>query len=337
MKLLVVKMSSLGDVVHCLPAVTDLLAARPDVVIDWVVEEGFQAIPAFHPGVRRVIPIAIRRWRSNWWRFRREVNEFLKALKHEQYDVILDAQGLYKSALVAALAQGKVEGFDRASAREPLATLGYQAHHGVARELHAVERQRQLFAKTFNYPVPNHLDYGLGGDNPPASKDIFFFHGTTWASKHWPEASWIALAKLCDSAGYRVVLPFLGDEEQARATTIVKQTNNAVLLAAGSLQELGQHLAGAHAAVSVDTGLGHLAAAFNVPLVALYGPTSPKLTGAIGPRQISLADTDLTCAPCMNRACKYAADSSKIHPPCFERLTAERVFSNLMEQLRVHG
>jgi heptosyltransferase-1 len=265
------------------------------------------------------------------------VSDFLRDLKREQYDLILDAQGLLKSSLVARLARGKVAGFDSASAREPLATLGYQSQHPVARDLHAVERQRQLFAQVFNYPVPKTLDYGLVKDATPDSDDIFLFHGTTWASKHWPEQTWIELGKLCVNAGYRVVLPFLGDDERARAEDIVAQTDNAALLQTGSLQELGRQLAGARAAVSVDTGLGHLAAAFNVPLVALYGPTSPRLTGAIGPRQVSLADSDLACSPCMNRSCKYAAESSKIYPPCFERLTAERVFSNLMDQLRVHG
>lgn len=331
-------MSSLGDVVHCLPALTDLLHAEPDVDVDWVVEEAFESIPRFHPGVRRVIPVAIRRWRKNWWRYRQEVSDFLKALRQEQYDCVVDAQGLIKSALVSRMARGNVSGFDRRSAREPLASVSYQNGVSVPRGLHAVERQRQLFAHIFQYSRANQLNYGLSGEADPggASKDVYFFHGTTWASKHWPNEAWLELAERCSGAGYRVVLPFINEAEQKRAEGIAKQVPTARLLAPGSLALLGQGLSKAAGAVSVDTGLGHLAAAFNIPVVAVYGATNPNLTGVTGPQQVSIADSDLSCSPCLNRACKYAPESSKIHPPCFERVTPERVFSALVKQLQVN-
>lgn len=335
MKVLVVKMSSLGDVVHCLPAVTDLLRAEPDAVVDWVVEEAFEPIPQFHPGVHRTIPIAIRRWRKHWWRHKSEVREFIATLKHEHYDRVVDAQGLFKSAVVASLARGEVAGFDQYSARERIAAYSYQSLHSVSRNLHAVERQRQLFAQVFQYPLSDGLDYGLDVETGVDSEDIYFFHGTTWASKHWPDSAWLELARRCSDAGYRVVLPFIGEQEQRRAEGIKTHIPTVKLLPPASLADLGQGLSRAAGAVSVDTGLGHLAAAFDVPLVAIYGATSPDLTGITGPQQISLTDSGLPCSPCLNRVCKYEPESSKIHPPCFERITPERVFSNLMTQLRV--
>ena len=333
MKVLIVKMSSMGDVIHCLPAVTDLLRNMPDTSVDWVVEEGLQDIPALHPGVRRVIPIAIRRWRKRWLSAGAEIQNFRSELHSESYDLVIDAQGLVKSAVVAAMARGTVTGFDRKSAREPVANLLYRKHIAVARDMHAIQRQRRLFAQIFDYPIPAKLDYGLGQTKATPSKDIIFFHGTTWASKHWPDHYWLELAQRCASSGYRVVLPYFDSAEQARAETIMASIDSARTLPPGSLKELSRSLVNAAAAVSVDTGPGHLSAAFNVPLVAVYGPTSPRLTGIVGPRQISLAESALDCAPCLNRNCQYSPDSSNIYPPCFQTVTPERVFQSLLQQI----
>ncbi|MGK0338836.1 MAG: heptosyltransferase-1, partial [Candidatus Azotimanducaceae bacterium] len=134
MKVLILKTSSMGDVIHCLPAVTDLLQNFPDAIVDWVVEEGLQDIPAFHPGVRRVIPIAIRRWRKRWLAAIGEIRNFRRTLRAESYDQVIDAQGLVKSALVAGMAKGPVAGFDRQSAREPVANFFYGKHVAVVRD-----------------------------------------------------------------------------------------------------------------------------------------------------------------------------------------------------------
>ncbi|MFT4796753.1 MAG: heptosyltransferase-1 [Candidatus Azotimanducaceae bacterium] len=343
MKVLILKTSSMGDVIHCLPAVTDLLQNFPDAIVDWVVEEGLQDIPAFHPGVRRVIPIAIRRWRKRWLAAIGEIRNFRRTLRAESYDQVIDAQGLVKSALVAGMAKGPVAGFDRQSAREPVANFFYGKHVAVVRDMHAIERQRKLFAQIFDYQVPAELDYGLrqpktlsskvAPSKVAPSKDIVFFHSTTWASKHWPDQYWLELAQRCADSGYQVVLPYVDSLEQARAETIAASVDSARTLPPGSLLELGRLLVAAAGAVSVDTGLGHLSAAFNVPLVAVYGPTSSRLTGIVGPRQASLADPVLDCAPCLNRNCQYSPDSSNIYPPCFETVTPERVFQSLLQQM----
>lgn len=333
MKILVIKMSSLGDVIHCLPAVTDLYQKQSNVVLDWVVEEGFQDIPALHPGVRRVIPIAIRRWRKSWFASRKEIRSFIKDLRRESYDLVIDAQGLLKSALVGRIAKGTRVGFDRSSAREPIASLAYQHSYQVTKNKHAVLRLRELFAAALDYEIEEVYDYGLPSASLTPGTDIFFFHGTTWASKHWPEAYWIALGHLCQKAGYRVVLPYLDHSEQSRAEKIARAVEGAKVLPPGSLSQLGFELAHAAGAVSVDTGLGHFATAFNLPLVGIYGPTSHRLTGIVGPRQVSLSDSTLACAPCLNRTCKYAPDSSNIYPPCFELVTPEMVFKTLVQQM----
>jgi heptosyltransferase-1 len=336
---LVVKMSSMGDVIHCLPAVTDLLHAVPGTRVDWVVEEGFADIVRMHPDVHRVIPIAVRRWRGNWFKHRAEVAAFRRTLQATEYDVIVDAQGLIKSALVAALARGPVIGFARDSAREAVASLSYADTYSVPKTLHAIARQRRLFSGRFGYKLTPGFTYGLSGAPGPASGRIFFLHGTTWASKHWPEAYWIELATLCTANGYTVQLTHNNEAERSRAERIAEAVQNVEVVAAGSLSHLAKLLARAEGAVAVDTGLGHLAAAYNVPLVGLYGPTSPELTGVHGPRQLSLQQTgeqlDLTCAPCMNSHCRFkpGEHSSNIYPPCFAELSPARVFELLRGQM----
>ena len=143
-KILLVKMSSLGDVVHALPAVQDAVQRGHEV--DWVVEEGFADVARLHPGVRRVLPVAWRRWRRDLAASGEEMTSFLSTLRERQYDLIIDSQGLIKSATVALLARGARAGFSHTSAREPWASFAYRSKIRVARTLHAIDRQRLLFA-----------------------------------------------------------------------------------------------------------------------------------------------------------------------------------------------
>src|SRR5689334_8016326 len=165
LKILFVKTSSLGDVVHHCPAVSDVARAIPGAAIDWVAEEPFAAVAAMHPAVRRVIPVAVRRWRGAWWRaaVRGEVAGFRRALTEERYDAVVDAQSLVKSALISRLADGPRHGMDRASAREPLAAWFYDVRHAVPRGAHAVERNRRLTALALGIPADCPVDYGLNG------------------------------------------------------------------------------------------------------------------------------------------------------------------------------
>jgi heptosyltransferase-1 len=336
LKILIIKTSSLGDVIHTFPAVTDAANAIPGVRFDWVVEEAFQEVPGWHPAVERVIPVAVRRWRKGWLAARRsgEIAAFRKQLAEESYDLIIDAQGLIKSALIARMAQGERAGLDRHSAREPLAAVGYQRKISVARKMHAIERVRSLFAQALNYSLPDGApDYGI--DLSPASESeppyLLFLHGTTWTTKLWPEQYWKELAQLADSAGYEVRLPWGSETERERAEWIASVVPAARQLPRLGLSQLKDQLSGAAGVVGVDSGLAHLAAALSRPAVTLYGPTRTDLTGALGRNQINLK-ADFSCAPCMRKTCDYRGEAA-VQPACFETLPPQRVWQQLQVQM----
>ena len=295
MRVLVVKMSSLGDVIHTLPALTDAAQAIPGIRFDWVVEESFAEIPAWHPAVDRVIPIALRRWRKHPLRdfTGPEWRACKAALRHSHYDAVIDAQGLMKSAFVARLVKAPVYGLDKYSARERLASSAYHHKVAVRRDMHAVERTRQLFASALNYRLPGQRgDYGVRANleqgKTRRSRGLLFFHGTARAEKLWPQDHWVELARLAGAAAYPVSLPWGSEEEQRRAAYIAARADNAAVLPRLNLVGLAGLLLEVDGAVAVDTGLGHLAAALDVPAVSLYGPTSTKLVGAYGANQVHI-------------------------------------------------
>lgn len=331
MRVLLIKTSSLGDVIHTLPALTDALRVIPGLQVDWVVEESFADIAALHPAVARTIPIAIRRWRKQPFSFRRDPlwQSFSKTIKAQAYDAIIDAQGLLKSAWIGLLARGPRYGLDKHSLREPLSAWFYQHKIAVAKGQHAVERSRQLFAQALRYELPpTPGDYGLNlvKINPGShtSNSLLFLHGTTWASKHYPENYWIKLAQLAQENGFQVNLPWGNAQEQQRAERIAK-AGSATVLPKMDLAALTQTLAQCAGVIGVDSGLGHLACALNIPTLALYGPTNPQLTSTYGRTQRALA-AKFVCAPCMLRDCVYT-DISQERPACFDTLTPELVWS----------
>ncbi|MCK2096996.1 lipopolysaccharide heptosyltransferase I [Thauera aromatica] len=352
MQVLIVKTSSLGDVIHTLPALTDAARALPGIRFDWVVEEGFAEIPRWHPAVDRVIPVAVRRWRKHPLRAWRsgEWRAFTAAIGARRYDAVIDAQGLLKSAWLARHAHGPVHGLDRHSAREPLASCFYRHRHAVAWGRHAVLRVRELFARALGYALPDRPDaaadpYGLdrarvlagaaqaAGAGAPY---LVFLHGTTWATKHWPELYWRRLAERACAAGWQVRLPWGNDTEHARAERLAEGLAGARVLPRLTLAGVAAEIAGAHACIAVDTGLGHLAAALAVPTVSVYGPTNPGFTGAWGAGQRHLA-SDFACAPCLRKRCRYTPgaadrarpDFAREQPLCFTRLAPERVWVEL--------
>ncbi|WP_447594421.1 lipopolysaccharide heptosyltransferase I [Aquipseudomonas campi] len=327
MRVLLVKTSSLGDVIHTLPALTDAARAIPGIQFDWVVEEGFAEIPAWHPAVAQVIPVAIRRWRKNLWQTIRngDWRRFKARLREARYDLVIDAQGLLKSAWLTRYVSAPVAGLDRESAREPIACRFYDRLYTVPKDQHALERTRQLFAQALGYALPQGLgDYGL---DRAAMADhvtqpyLLFLHGTTWASKHWPEQAWRELAQRMSELGWAIRLPWGNEAERARAERIVAGVDNAAVLPKLNLAGVAKVIAGAQACVAVDTGLGHLAAALDVPSISLYGPTLPGRVGAYGRGQIHL------CASGPN------AGSGDRHKACFDGLDAERVATELQALL----
>ncbi|MDA8515388.1 lipopolysaccharide heptosyltransferase RfaC [Citrobacter sp. Igbk 16] len=296
MRVLIVKTSSMGDVLHTLPALTDAQQAIADIQFDWVVEEGFAQIPSWHPAVNRVIPVAIRRWRKAWFSapIKAERKAFRDAVRLQNYDVVIDAQGLVKSAaLVTRLAHGIKHGMDWSTAREPLASLFYNRKHYIAKQQHAVERTRELFAKSLGYVKPQSQgDYAiaqhfLSERDADAGQYAVFLHATTRDDKHWPEAKWRELIGLFNHAEIRIKLPWGAPHEEARAKRLAEGFDYVDVLPRMSLGDVARILAGAKFVVSVDTGLSHLTAALDRPNVTLYGPTDPGLIGGYGKNQVT--------------------------------------------------
>ena len=291
-QILLVKTSSLGDVVHNLPVVADLRAAHPQAAIDWLVEESFAEVPALHPGVRSVIGCALRRWRAAPFAAatRGEWRAMRARLAAAPYDLIVDTQGLLKSALLACLAHGTRAGFDAASAREPLASRLYHHRYRVAWAQHAVERNRQLAAQAGGYALTALPQYGARV--PPAeavpawaqAPCAVLLHATARAEKLWPETHWIELARALQAAsGLRAVLPWGSAAERARSERLAQAIAGAVVPERSGLRALAAGLARADVVIGVDTGLLHLASAVGAPCVGLYVATDPARNGLYPP------------------------------------------------------
>ncbi|MCF6344958.1 MAG: lipopolysaccharide heptosyltransferase I [Thiomicrorhabdus sp.] len=314
-RILLIKMSSMGDVFHTFPALSDALAAIPDLSVDWVVEKSFADIPAWHPVVDKVYGIELRKWRKTLWKknTRACIKTFFERVNQTQYDLVLDAQGLLKSAWVARKIAKKqsvpIAGYNWQSAREPLATLCYQKKYAVGKNQHAILRLRQLFAQALSYSLESHqpIQYGLNTtywnkpdvliENLGQADYAVFLHGTTWDTKYWPEANWRELLARVNRAGLKVVLPWGNEDERLRALRIAdtaEPENTWVPAKPLTLNTVAHLLSFAKNVVSVDTGLSHVAAALEVPMVVLYRVTDPKLVGAAGEKVVRL---ESPCAP----------------------------------------
>lgn len=289
MRILIVKTSSLGDVIHNLPVVSDICRHFPEAQVDWCVEQSFAAIPRLHPGVAGIIPVAIRQWRkgllkaATW----QQIGQARENLGQASYDAIVDTQGLLKSALLARQAHGPHLGYAADSAREPLAARFYDKRFSVSRELHAVLRNRRLAALALGYKANDETDYGIaaapGGFGwLPHRPYVVCLTATSRDDKLWPEDHWLALGRQLNSLGLSAVLPAGSAVERARAERLAAGIPGAVAAPPMSIPELASLLAGGRAAVGVDTGLTHLAVALKVPTVALYTATDPGLTGVLG-------------------------------------------------------
>lgn len=290
MKALIVKTSSMGDVIHTFPAVEDAIRNRPDIDFDWCVEEPFAGIVALHPAIGTIHKVAIRRWRKkpfdgHTWR---EMAGLRRALRAGNYDLVIDAQGLLKSALVAIQAGAPIAGFDRASAREPSATLFYQRKYAVARDLHAIERTRRLFGLALGYqPDLSALGSGIvppaGGLAGVEGRTAFLLHGTSREDKKWPVEDWIETARELANRQFTPVVTWSNEAEKAVAQAIAGAVPRTVLVSKSPLADVAATLGRSTLVIGADTGLTHLAAAFGLPTVAIFLATEPGLTGPRGP------------------------------------------------------
>jgi len=293
LRVLVVKLSSLGDVVHTLPAAMDIQANFPNAQIDWVVEPSFAPIVKACAAVHRVIACDLRHWQKNIWSqaTRLAWRAFLAELHQERYDAIIDLQGLTKSALVSWLARTSHKGKRYAMANATDGSAYERPTRWVAdmaidleQHIHALTRGRVVCASALKYEVPPTLRYGLnaGQSIHNDKKTVVFVHGTSRADKEWPLANWHELGLRMSNAGYQIVLPHGNEEERLRSVAMVEMIPNALVWPRMSIDNLMQAMAPTAGVIGVDSGLSHIAVALNLPHVQIYNFDTAWRTGPIG-------------------------------------------------------
>ena len=293
--ILFIKTSSLGDVVHHMPALTEARAHRPDARFAWVVEEAFAPLVRLHPAVREVIPVSLRRWRGSLsapatWA---EMLRFRQALRSRRFDAVIDTQGLVKSALVTRSARGQRHGYDAHSIKERFASHFYDVRHPVEWKQHAVARNRALTAAALGYTPEGPPDYGLDRARiaqTTAAPYAVLLHATARPGKQWPEDNWRALATAL-SPNIDLVLPWGSDAEHESSVRIASGVARTRVPEKRPLDDVARLIAGASFVVGVDTGLLHLAAALGVPLVAIFAGSEPELTGPMGRGPLAVVGT----------------------------------------------
>jgi lipopolysaccharide heptosyltransferase I len=290
---LFIKTSSLGDVIHHMPALAEARRHRPQARLTWVVEEAFAPLVRLHPAVDEVVPVASRRWRraplaaASW----SDLRAFIQNLRARPYDEVIDTQGLVRSALIARLARGRRHGYDRHSIREPLASAFYDVRHTVSRALHAIARNRALTGHALGYAPDGDVDFGLDRGKlagAAVAPYAILLHATARPDKEWPEERWIALGRSLAARGLEPLLPWGSEPERLRSERIAAAVPGARVLDRQPLDAVARRVAGAQRVVGVDTGLLHLAAALGVPLVGIFVGSEPGLTGPMGRGPIAI-------------------------------------------------
>lgn len=298
MQILLIKTSSMGDLVHNCPVVSDILQHYPNTLIDWVAEEAYQAIPKLHPGVRRVIPVAWRRWRKHLLQAKtwQEMGEFRQTLQAAHYDLVLDTQGLWKSALIAKLANSNgIAGGDRHSIKEGGAACFYDKALPIAKSRHVIERCRAVAAGALGYTLDTPPRYGiraepLVADWLPTAPYAVLMHAASRPEKLWPEAHWIAVGRNLIQQGIRCVLPWGNKDEGARSHRLAQALNTAPDIKSDSavvppLMDLAiaaRFLAGASLVVGLDTGFTHFAAALGRPTIGIFCDSDGEQAAVLG-------------------------------------------------------
>jgi len=293
LRVLLVKLSSLGDVVHSLPAAMDLQAQVPEVHIDWVVEPAFAPLLKLCPAVKRIIPCNLRQWRKRWWsnETRQAWRSFQQDLQSSAYDAVIDLQGLAKSALISKLAALTPNGKRYAMANRTEGS-GYEAPTRWVADItvscewhsHALDRGRAVCAQALGYALPNTLQTGLQALPHPdvQARTVALVHGSSRADKAWPLAHWQSLAQALQQQGFALALPHANDAELQTAQTVASAWPSAVIWPRCDLVELTQRLAACAGVVGVDSGVSHIAVALGLPHVQIYNFDTAWRTGPKG-------------------------------------------------------
>jgi len=326
MRVLLFRMSSLGDIVHMLPAVIDAHNNIANLELTWVVEENFIPLVELHPFYPqkiKILPIAMRRWRKNLiktWQSR-QWHDFKQQLQQDKYDVIIDAQGLIKTAILGKMAHGKLVGLNKECVRETLACRFYKQTYAVDKSTHISERNRSLVAAALGYAKEQTpVNYGFAL-NIAMQNHVTLLHGTTWPSKHYPEPYWRQVVEFLNDAHIQVKIPWGNQHEYERAMRLAQNLSYVEVLPKLSIPEVSQIIAASRLCLGLDSGLAHLAGALNVPCISLYGPTNPKLIGAYGQNQVHL---------CANTPWFGKSNHQQI---CLDKLPAEDVITAISKEL----
>jgi heptosyltransferase-1 len=296
-EILFLKTSSMGDVLHHMPAVTDARRRFPQARITWVVDELYAPLAALHPAVNEIVPIAVRRWRKRLhelptWN---EIREATTRLRSHRYDAVIDTQGLVRTALMTRVISGSSHGYDSDSIREPFASRFYENTYRVSWDLHVIARNRALTGLALDYEPDGAPDYGFDRSyfkNESAEPYAMLFHATAKTDKEWPEDRWIEIGKTLAARGLQIVLPWGNDAERERSERIAAQVPNATVPERKPILEVGKLIAGAKLVVGVDTGFLHIAAALGVPTAAIFTIVKSHTALPMGPGKVEMAGAE---------------------------------------------
>ena len=301
MRVLIIKLTSMGDLMHALPALTDAAKQIPNIEFDWVVDENFSEVPLWHPKVKSVITTNHRSWKKNIFSTSliNELKSIKSTLNNTNYHAVIDMQNNLKSAAVSFLVKDSVHGLDKGSAREYPSHLAYKFKYKVSKENHAITRQRQLLALSLNYEFDTKdIDYGIQNDNferpnlELPNKYLFLVHNASWPTKMWSISRWQELIQLINGEGYMAILPSGSKEEFKRAQEIASISTDALAIPAQSLNRTAYIIENAAGCICSDTGLAHLSALLGKPSVTLYSVTDEKLIGTRGNNQAHIISSD---------------------------------------------
>lgn len=336
MRVLIVRLSAMGDLVQTLPAITDAKRARPEITFDWVVDEAFADVPRMHAGIDRVISSSFKRYGRGWRKAfaSGEIQAFLKQLREHRYDLIVDVQGEFKSALAALLARGSRAGYVGTDVHEWGAHLTYAQRHRAAKGQHSLRRMRQLLASVLDYTYDAEtIHYNIDRSRLPTigialpRPYLVFIHSTSWTSKNWPIDHWRRLTRLARDAGYTIILPWGSDAERLKSEDLKGDDNGVIVLPPMSIAQKASIINNAAATVGLDTGLSHIAAALGVPSVTVYGATNPALVGALGENQVHVVP-EFRCLYCHQKTCRLDGLERR-QPACLDTVSGSVVWDEL--------